>query len=123
MPVHSMLRAHITPAARTEAVSRRCTARKPFVIACGTQRQRYLGLSPVHSGRGRYETKPVVAAAHKNRQPQERYASTAATDVAQHLLGGLAAAALLLAPQAALANARLPPLDSGELQLRNNSLA
>ena len=113
------------PAARTEGGSRKCTARTPFVIACGAQRQRQSNLSPVLPGRqrdGSTVPKSVLAAAHKKHQSQERYVPTAASDVAQHLLGGLAAAAVLLAPQAALANARLPPLDSGELNVHYTGL-
>lgn len=37
MSVHSMLRAHTIPAARTDIGSRKCTARKPFMVASGTQ--------------------------------------------------------------------------------------
>lgn len=77
-----------------------------------TETTRSLTVLPKRGRDGSPINKCVVAAAHKKHQPQERYVPTA---VAQHLLGGLAAAALLLAPQAALANARLPPLDSGEL--------
>ena len=56
----------------------------------------------------------MVGAAHEKQQPQ-RYVPKATTEVAQHLVGGLPAAAILLVPQTAMANARLPPVDSGEL--------
>lgn len=54
-----------------------------------------------------------IGAARGKQQPQ-RYVPKAACEVAQHLVGGLAAAAILLVPHAALANARLPPVDSGK---------
>ncbi|KAL3151501.1 hypothetical protein ABBQ38_012500 [Trebouxia sp. C0009 RCD-2024] len=78
-----MVGAQVLPSARSETVVRQCTARKPFVLACARGKQ----------------------------QPQ-RYVPKAACEVAQHLVGGLAAAAILLVPHAALANARLPPVDS-----------
>ncbi|KAL3155188.1 hypothetical protein ABBQ32_013128 [Trebouxia sp. C0010 RCD-2024] len=83
MSIHSMVGAQVLPSARSETAVRQCTARKPFVLAC----------------------------AHGKQQPQ-RYVPKAACEVAQHLVGGLAAAAVLLVPQAAMANARLPPVDS-----------
>lgn len=70
---------------------------------------------PLSLGTGEVTRIHSVGAAHGKHQPRELHAPKAASEVAQHLVGGLAAAAVLLVPQAALANARLPPVDSGEL--------
>lgn len=109
MSIHSMVGAQVLPSARSETAVRQCTARKPFVLACGKYKcGKYILISP---GTGSYLH--PIGAAHGKQQPQ-RYVPKAACEVAQHLVGGLAAAAVLLVPQAAMANARLPPVDSGK---------
>ncbi len=52
-------------------------------------------------------------AGHRQQQQPHKYSPKAESDPAMKLIGSLAAAAVLLAPHNALANARLPPVDSG----------
>ncbi len=52
-------------------------------------------------------------AGHRQQQQPHKFSLKADSNPAMKLLGSLAAAAVLLAPHNALANARLPPVDSG----------
>ena len=52
-------------------------------------------------------------AGHRQQQQPRKPFPKPESDPAMKLIGSLAAAAVLLAPHNALANARLPPVDSG----------
>lgn len=52
-------------------------------------------------------------AGHRQQQQPHKLSPKAESGPAMKLIGSLAAAAVLLAPHNALANARLPPVDSG----------
>jgi len=59
-------------------------------------------------------TSRVSDAGGQLQQQQHTYSTKAGNDTAMRMVGSLAAAAMLLVPQTAMAAARLPPVDSGE---------
>ena len=55
----------------------------------------------------------ATATLYEQQQRPHRYSPKAESEPAMKMTGSLAAAVVILAPQTALANARLPPEDSG----------
>ncbi|DBA89893.1 TPA: hypothetical protein ACH3X2_004445 [Trebouxia sp. C0005] len=84
MAGRTMLQSHVCPSALGAPGNRGSAPRRPFMVACG----------------------------HRQQQQPLKIFPKAESDPALKLIGSLAAAAVLLAPHNALANARLPPVDS-----------
>ena len=107
------LMAHQTCALNAVAAPRRSSAsRRPFIVACGQ-----FSLLCFWAARARINTDhDHTSFCHAGPAKQHRQGALhkAQESSAMKFIGSLAAAAVLVAPQTALAAARLPPIDSGK---------